>query len=319
MAEELTKTTGGALTTTESAALEYIGASVSDNTRRAYNSNWKRFESWCNEQGRAALPASAETVGLYVTTLAEGGKQAATIDQARAAIRFAHEVAGVEDNTDAVSVRQVLRGIRRTIGTAQTGKRPTLATDIKAMVAELPRNGLKSIRDKALLLVGFAGGFRRSELAGLEVSDMVENSEGLKITLRRSKTDQEGKGRVVGICRSDNPVTCPVRAVQAWLSASGITEGYIFRHIDRHGRILAGITPQAVALVVKIAALDAGLDPSVYSGHSLRAGLVTQAALNGASDRNIMRQTGHKSQATVQRYVRIANLFKDNVSGSIGL
>jgi len=158
-----------------------------------------------------------------------------------------------------------------------------------------------------------------SVLAGLEVSDVEESSEGLSITLRRSKTDQEGRGRAVGVCRSDNPATCPVRALQAWLSASGVTEGRIFRHIDRHGRILAGITPQTVALVVKTAALDAGLDPSLYSGHSLRAGLVTQAVLNGASDGNIMRQTGHKSQATVQRYVRIANIFKDNVSGSIGL
>ena len=174
-------------------------------------------------------------------------------------------------------------------------------------------------RDKALLLVGFAGGFRRSELVGVTVENIEETPEGIIIHLLKSKTDQEGKGRLVGIRRSDNPATCPVRALFAWVYTAGITSGPVFRAVDRHGMVKESLTAQSIALVVKTACSAAGLDSAKYSGHSLRAGLVTQAAKNKASVIDIMRQTGHKSTETVNRYIRKANIFEDNVSGIIGL
>ncbi|MHB9108558.1 MAG: site-specific integrase [Armatimonadota bacterium] len=215
-------------------------------------------------------------------------------------------------------MRQVLRGIRRTIGTASKGKAPILSADIAAMVAMLP-DTLLGLRDRTLLLVGFAGGFRRSELAGISVEHLEETDEGVKILLPRSKTDQEGRGRLVAILRGKNPATCPVRALRAWREAAEITSGPVFRRVDRHGRVLEPLRAQAVALVVKRAAVAAQLDPAQYAGHSLRSGLVTQAAKNKATVADIMRQTGHRSTETVNRYVRKANIFEDNISGIVGL
>jgi integrase len=170
------------------------------------------------------------------------------------------------------------------------------------------------------LLIGFAGGFRRSELAALTVEDIEVMDDGLRILLRKSKTDAEGKGRHVGIPFGSNPKTCPVRAYRRWLEVSGIATGSVFRSIDRHGRIGAGaITPQVVALVVKRWCKVAGLDPARFSAHSLRSGLATQAARNGASERAIMKQTGHKSVQMVRRYIHQGELFGDNAATKLGL
>ena len=175
-------------------------------------------------------------------------------------------------------------------------------------------------RDRALLLVGFAGAFRRSEIVALNVEDIAFSTDGATVTLRRSKTDQDGAGRKVGIPYGSNPATCPVRALQAWLAASGITEGPLFRWIRKAGRMQHGrLSGSAVAEIVKRHAGTAGLDTSKYAGHSLRAGLVTAAAIAGSSDRAIMKQSGHRSSAMVQRYIRDASLFRENAAAVVGL
>jgi integrase len=185
-------------------------------------------------------------------------------------------------------------------------------------VSALPTNP-RWLRDRALLLVGFAGGFRRSELAALGMADITETEDGLKVLIRRSKTDQEGEGRTIGIPYGSDPRTCPVRAYRAWLKASGITDGQIFRHFHNRKMGERAISPQAVALIVKRAAERAGIDATDLAGHSLRSGLATTAAKNGASERAIMRQTGHKSVQMVRRYIHEAELFHDNCAGKLGL
>jgi integrase len=187
------------------------------------------------------------------------------------------------------------------------------------MVAALPPGSI-GIRDRALLLVGFAGAFRRSELVGLNREDVEFVSEGLVTTLRRSKTDQEGHGRKVAVPFGSNLETCPVRALQAWLDISKIASGAIFHPINRHGRIQPGrLSGEAVAIVVKRYAAACGKDASHFAGHSLRAGLATQAAIAGVSERSIMNQTGHRSTAMVRRYIRDGSLFRDNAAGRVGL
>jgi integrase len=217
------------------------------------------------------------------------------------------------------AVSAVWKGIKRTHGTAQAQKAPTLTANIRAMVGALP-DRLIGIRDRALLLAGFAGAFRRSELVGLNREDIDFTADGLVVTLRKSKTDQDGQGRKVGLPYGSNPDTCPVRSLRAWLDASGIAAGPLFRRVNRHGQLLAQrMSGAAVALVVKRHAAAAGLDAAKYSGHSLRAGLATSAAIAGASDRSIMAQTGHRSVNMVRRYVRDASLFRENAAAVVGM
>lgn len=319
MTKTLAKTDGGRGLALVARAQDYIADSVAENTKRGYGSDFRQYAAWCESCGFTALPADPPTVAAYFSAMADAGKKPSTIDRARAAIRMAHETAGAADPTGHKSVKLTLKGIRRAVGVAKAKKSPILATDVKAMLAALPA-GPAGVRDRALILVGFAGAFRRSEVAGIAVEHIEHTAEGIKVFLPKSKTDQEGAGRLVGIKRGDNPATCPVRALEAWIEAAGIDAGPVFRSVNRHGHIGAGaITPQSVALVVKRAAAAAGLDPAKYSGHSLRAGFVTQGALNGATEANIMRQTGHTSNATVKGYIRIANIFRDNVSGMLGL
>jgi integrase len=182
----------------------------------------------------------------------------------------------------------------------------------------LPQS-LRGLRDRALLLVGFAGGFRRSELAALDLTDITDGEEGLTVLIKRSKTDQEAAGRVIGICYGSAPDTCPVRACRAWVKASGIVEGPVFRHFHNQKMGDRAISPQTVALVVKRTAERAGLDSDEFAGHRLRSGLATTAAKNGASERAIMKQTGHRSVQMVRRYIREAELFQDNASARLGL
>ena len=187
------------------------------------------------------------------------------------------------------------------------------------MMANLP-DRLLGVRDRALLLVGFAGAFRRSELVSLNVRDLKFTNDGLTVTLRRSKTDQEGSGRKVGIPYGSSPETCPVRSLRAWLEASGIESGPVFRPINRHGQIRPSrLSDRAVALIVKRAAEAAGKDPAEFAGHSLRSGLATAAAIGGASERAIMKQTGHRSTAMVRRYIRDGSLFRENAAARVGL
>ena len=299
-------------------AKEYIADSVAQNTRRGYQSDYRRFALWCKTLGLHSIPASPESIASYLSYMADTGRKPSTIDRARAAIRMAHETAGLADPTNDRMVRLALKGIRRKLGTAKIKKSPVLTEDVIAMVSVLPEN-IMGIRDRALILIGFSGAFRRSELVGILLEHIEETPEGIKVLLPRSKTDQDGEGRYVGIKRGSVPATCPVRALRAWLDAAAITSGPVFRRVDRHGNVLEKISAQSVGLIVKRAVKAAGLDPTKYSGHSLRAGFVTQAAIAGATETNIMRQTGHKSHATLQIYIRIADLFKDNPSSMLGL
>lgn len=298
-------------------ANDFVEGSISDNTRIGYASDWRQFQEWCSASGVQALPASPAVCGDYFAYMANIGRASSSIDRSRAALRMSHEILGFEDPTSSILVRKILSGIRRKIGTARVKKAPVLSADIKLMVDALP-SGLLGCRDKALLLIGFAGAFRRSELVGLTVENVEFSQNGARILLPFSKTDNFGEGRYVAIKRGG--ATCPVAALEAWLAVSGITSGPVFRQVNRHGKIReTALTAQVVPRIVKRAAVAVGLNPDNLSGHSLRAGFVTQCALVGVSESNIMRQTGHKSSDTVRGYVRIACLFQDNPSGSLGL
>jgi site-specific recombinase XerD len=297
----------------------YIGASKAPSTLRAYRSDWQAFTAWCAARSLPVLPAAPETVALYVADLA-GVKAVATIQRRLTSISVAHQAAGHDSPTMTAVVRSTWRGVRRTFGTAQHGKAPARTADIRAMVATLDDRRLIGVRDRALLLVGFAGALRRSELVALDVADVVENGDGLVVTIRRSKTDQEGEGATLGLPFGSDPATCPVRALRAWLEAAGIADGAIFRPVDRHGQLAdRRLSDRAVAEVVKRTAAASGLDPAAYAGHSLRAGLITSAAEAGAHERDIMRHSRHKSVPVMRRYIRDAGLFTDNAAATVGL
>ncbi len=298
-------------------AREFAIQAKAASTRRAYASDWADFASWCQAQNRAALPAQPETVALYVTALADQRK-VATIQRRIAAISQAHQFAGHPSPTRDIVLRTVMAGIRRAKGRAQVGKRPILTEDLRLLIAELPDTAAGQ-RDRALLLLGFAGGFRRSELVGLNVADLNFTRDGLVVQLRRSKTDPEGQGREVGIPYGSNPATCPVRAVRAWADALG-DDGPLFRPINRHGQVLnRRLTDKSVALIVKRWAAAAGIESAGVAGHSLRAGLATSAAAAGVPERAIMAQTGHRSLTTLRKYIRSGSLFLENAAARVGL
>jgi integrase len=216
-------------------------------------------------------------------------------------------------------VRLVWQGIRREKGVAQDHRKPALTKHLRLMVGRLPDSPLGT-RDRALLLLGFAGAMRRSELVSLDVADLAQADEGLVVTIRKGKTDQVRAGRKVGIPFGAGEQTCPVRAVLAWLEASGIEDGPLFRPVNRHGQVLdARLSDRAVAEVVKRSLQAAGKSPHGYAGHSLRAGLVTQAAICGVSERSIQDQSGHQSLAVMRRYIRDGSLFRENAAAKVGL
>jgi site-specific recombinase XerD len=300
-------------------AREHVENSKAANTRRAYKSDWQDFTGWCRYHGVTDLPASSETVALYLTDCAEGLKTS-TLQRRLSTISQAHQAAGHESPTRHPAVRAVWQGIKREKGMAMQGKSPTLTADIRCMIEHLPPDKLLSVRDRCLLLIGFAGAMRRSELVGLDMSDVQDTGEGLVVTIRRSKTDQEGAGRKIGIPYGSTPPTCPVRAFREWKVKSGIEAGALFRGINRHGKMRdSRLTDQMVARIVKRALLAAGREAEAFAGHSLRAGLATQAALNGVNERSIQEQTGHKSLPILRRYIRDGSLFRENAASKIGL
>jgi integrase len=307
-----------ALTDLENEARGYLAASRSASTVRAYASDWRAFTAWCASHGVTALPAEPTTVVLYLTDLARTAKTA-TIRRRLSSISVAHQAAGLPSPTADILVRSTWSGIRRTNGVAQVGKTALLTDDIRAMVATLP-DTLLGRRDACLILLGFASAMRRSELVALDVADVTETNDGLVVTVTRSKTDQEGEGRQIGIPYGSNPTTCPVRALRAWLEASEIEDGPLFRPVNRHGKLgCERLSDRAVAIVVKRTAEAAGLDPKVVAGHSLRSDMATSAARAGATEAEIMSQTGHRSLPVLRRYIRRGSLFTDNAAAKLGL
>jgi integrase len=301
-------------------AEEFAKHSASDNTRRGYASDWRQFTAWCDTNGVVSLPAAPETIALYIADVAERLKPA-TLARHLAAVSKAHSSAGYESPCAMhhAAVKAVWSGIRRLKGTAQTQKAPLLTVDLRRIISALP-DSLIGRRDAAILLLGFAGAFRRSELAALNVGDVEFVEEGLKVTLRRSKTDQLGQGFIKAIAFGSDPLSCPVRALRRWLDDAGITHGAIFRRVNRHGHLSeSGISGQVVAICLKRACEAIGLEAANFSGHSLRAGCATQSAINGASEATIMRMTGHRSVNMVRRYIRDGEIWRDPVGRYLGL
>jgi site-specific recombinase XerD len=295
-------------------AKEYAADARASSTRRAYESDFRAFERWCTAQGLVARPAPPSVVAVYLTHLADSGRKVATLERALTGIVHAHRSHGFDWPRAHPAIANVMGGIRRRLGTAPAQKTPVVDELLAAMLATLDED-LRGLRDRALLTLGWSGAFRRSELVALTVADVARSSEGLIVTLRRSKGDQEGKGAQKGIPYASRAALCPVRSLDAWLASAGITEGPIFRYIDRHGGIHGeALGDRSVARIVQRTAAAAGLDASTVAGHSLRAGFATTAAKRGKSLDAIMRQTLHKSERVARSYIRHAKLFDDNAA-----
>jgi len=298
------------------AAADLARAEKAASTRRAYRADFMAFEAWCARRKVAALPADPGNVAAFLAAAVDRGSKPSTIGRRLAAIRYAHKLAGLPTPTDDERVRATMRGIRRTLGAAPLKKSPATAERVIAMTTMGKAPGLIALRDRALLLLGFAGAFRRSELVALDVSDIEETAEGLRVTIRRAKTDQEGHGAKIAIVRGS--VACPVAALKAWRDAGGISEGAVFRPIRKGGNVQnERLTDRSVANIVKAHAARVGLDPSSFSGHSLRAGFLTLAAKRGANLFKMMETSRHKSVDTLRGYVRDAELFRDHAGAGL--
>jgi len=299
-------------------ARSFVAASRSENTRRAYRSDGDHFAAWCDHRGLSSLPADPTTVALYITDMAETLRPS-TISRRLVSIAQAHKAAGHPSPTSDERVRLVNAGIRRAHGVAPRQVRPVVTDDLRRMVATCGDNPA-GVRDRALLLLGFAAALRRSELVALDADDVEETRDGLVVTVLRSKADQEASARKIGVPYGSNPSTCLVRAWRAWIQGAGITAGPLFRGVDRHGRIASiRLSDRSVALIVKRRAELIGIDPATVSSHSLRAGLATAAAAAGASEGAIAATTGHKSMTVLRGYIRAGNLFNDNAAAAVGL
>lgn len=299
-------------------AARLVLTSKSENTKRGQRSDWADFVAWCEKYRRPSLPASADTVAYYLADRSDDLKTS-TLKRRLATISEAHRTAGFESPTKQAQVKYVWAGICREKGVAQAHMKPTLTKHIKAMVEHLP-DSLLGARDRALILLGYAGAMRRSELVGLDATDLAMSDEGLVVMIRKSKTDQMGAGRKIGIPFGEHPETCPVNAVQAWIDAAYIDEGPLFRSVNKHGHVSnARLSDQVVADVVKRSLLAAGKSARKYAAHSLRAGLITQAAMAGVSERAIQDQSGHKSLSVMRRYIRDGSLFRENAAAKVGL
>jgi site-specific recombinase XerD len=289
-------------------------------TVRAYRSDLADFSAWCDAAGKSALPASADTLTCYLISQARLGRLPSTLARRVTAIREGHTSAGLASPVTA-DVLEVLAGLRRRLGVApRRAKAAVSVAELRAMLAAL--DGLPpalAARDRALLLVGFASGLRRSELAALDLADVSIVRQGVVLRVRRSKTDQSGKGREVGVHKGRRPATCPRYALDRWIVERGSWPGALFCHVGPVGRVdHARIAGQSVAAAVKAAARRAGLDPARYGGHSLRAGLATAAAELGRDGLAIIGRTGHTTAAMVERYVRHGSLFAvDLLAGAL--
>lgn len=287
-----------------------LSSSLSAGTQRAYAADLNHFRA----SGRD-IPCPPHALAEYLAELV-ATHAVATIQRRLAAIAKAHRALGHDDPCRAEIVRATMSGIRRTKGMAQREARALQRDDLFAVLNRMGERP-NDIRDKALLLIGFAGAFRRSELVGFDCGDVEHVGRGIVLHLRRSKTDQTGQGRKIAIPHG-RTYWCPVRHLADWLTHAGIEEGPLFRSIDRHGHIaLDRLSSDAVSTIIKRRVEAAGFDPATFSGHSLRAGLATSAAMAGASTWKIRQQTGHRSDAMLARYIRSADLFSDNAAGAV--
>lgn len=290
---------------------EILESARSASTRRAYSGDWERFLAWCEARHAEPLPAAPDVVAIYLRTLLEQKKSTATIERALASLSMAHAAGGYERPRRSELVRQFMRGLRRHTRERPRCRAPALELhDLKRMIDKTPASTSAGLRDRALLLVGFFGALRRSELAALDKADLGETPGGLVVRLRWSKTDQEGVGQVVGIPLQQDERYCAVRAVKAWLELRTDSESALFIALDRRCDG-ARLKPQAVERILETAAKRAGL-MGRFTPHSLRAGFATAAARAGASERSIMKQTRHKSVSVLHGYIREANVFVGN-------
>ena len=288
----------------------YVQAGIASATKRAYRADLDHFRAW-----GGSLPATDAQVTNYLADHAEVLK-VSTLTRRLAAISVAHEAKGLQNPVASPLVRATMRGIRRAHGAAQHQAMPLLREDLFMVVGAMGDRP-KDLRDRALLLIGFAGGLRRSELAAIDLVDFERVREGIILTIRRSKTDQDGVGRKIGV-PFGRTIHCPVRALENWLSAARIEDGPVFRPVDRHGQVSASrLSGEAVSLIIRSRIAAAGFDPAGYSGHSLRAGFATSATRAGISTFKIRQQTGHASDAMLSRYIREGELFLGNAASAL--
>ena len=294
--------------------------SKSANTLRAYQSDYNDFSLFCSKNGFQSMPTQPKILALYITHLSSYSKYS-TLKRRLASISILHKTKGHYIDTKHPIIMENLMGIKRTNGSNQKSKKPLLIKDLKQVINVIDKENdpdIKKLRNKTLLLIGFSGGFRRSELVSLNFEDVEFVFEGLKITVKKSKTDQFGEGFTKGIPHFENSLYCPVTSLKRWINISKIKKGPIFVRFSKGSRITnIRLTDQSIALIIKDYLVKAGIDSRHYSGHSLRSGFATSAAEAGAEERSIMAITGHKSTEMVRRYIKEANLFKNNALSKI--
>ena len=295
--------------------------SKANNTVRAYKSDFNDFGLFCTKNGFKNLPTEPKIVSLYLTYLSTKNVKVSTLKRRLVSIGIIHRLKGHYLDTKHPSIIENIAGIKRRKGINQIGKKPILINSLKKLINAIDENNkeeVKRLRDRSIILIGFSGGFRRNEIVSLDHNDLDFVSEGLKIKLKRSKTDQFGEGFLKGIPYFDNSKYCPVLSLKNWINVSDINSGPLFRRISKSCKLLENrLTDQTVALLVKKYLKLAGVESKNYSGHSLRSGFATSAAEAGAEERSIMLMTGHKSTEMVRRYIKEANLFKNNALNKI--
>ena len=302
--------------------LENLKSSKANNTLRAYKSDFRDFGAFCAKHGFNSMPTEPKIVSLYLTHLSTNTK-ISTLRRRLVSIGVVHKLKGHYLDTKHPVIIENLMGIKRKKGSIQIGKKPILINHLKKIINVIDNQKIekiKKLRNRTLILIGFGGGFRRTELISIDYEDLDFVEEGLKITLRRSKTDQFGKGMVKGIPYFTNEKYCPVTSLKNWINLSKIKTGPIFRRFAK-GSILTSnrLTDQSVVLIIKDCLNIAGIENKNFSGHSLRSGFATVAAESGADERSIMAMTGHKTTQMVRRYIKEANIFKNNALNKVKL
>ena len=298
-----------------------LQSSKANNTVRAYKSDFNDFGLFCAQNGFKSLPSEPKIVSLYLTHLSSRDIKMSTIKRRLVSIGVIHKLKGHYLDTKHPIIIENIMGIKRRKGSIQNGKKPLLINNLKILINVIDQynvEDIKKFRDRSIILMGFSGGFRRNEIVSLDYDDLDFVTEGLKITLKKSKTDQFGEGSVKGLPYFDNTQYCPVLSLKNWIELSNINSGALFRRFSRGSKLSENrLTDQTVALLIKKYLQLAGIDSKNYSGHSLRSGFATSAADSGAEERTIMAMTGHKSTEMVRRYIKEANIFKNNALNKI--